>query len=292
MTSVKLLSTAICFVLLAQPCVAQDNTRFLPLADARSNGYLTSGNKFLPLRAGAPTTIRPRIIVQNGVREVRAMTATSASPATATATPTTQTASFAVKRYEPQPRATFRLRGQPAPTERLSVSPIPRDNNGNKELTSNAPYSASFYGASNIGLTEHTWPVELSAQQRISSGFGMRNHPVTGRDAFHKGVDIAAATGSDVIASADGVVEETGQDMLIGKYVRLRHPDGSQSLYGHLSAITVQETNWLNRHDKLGEVGSTGRTTGPHLHYALNLDGKAMDPMDYLTKPSRQVAAR
>lgn len=264
----------------SMPALAEA-ARFFPLNQGQARSYISSGNKFLPLRGmnAATSTVRPRV-----VRPTAPMAAEQ------------QTSGFVVRRYEPPQRAMYRLRNQTpaiaAPTERLGVAPIPRDNHGNKELTSNAPYSASFYGASNIGLTEHTWPVDLRAYKRISSGFGMREHPVTGQTAFHKGVDFAAPTGTAVLASADGVVEETGQDMLIGKFVRLRHPDGSQSLYGHLSTVSVQETAWLNRYDKLGEVGTTGRTTGPHLHYALNVDGKPMNPMQYLTKPSQLVASK
>lgn len=305
MVSARFFAAFVCVAALAQHGFAADAPRFFALNSGTSVSYVASGNKFLPLRPSAArtgagvssfnTTLRARTApVQNDSREVRPMAAAApAQPSQPAPAPQT----FAVKRYQPVPRATFRLRTQPetamaAPVQGVTVAPAPHDNYGNKELASNAPYSSSFYGASNIGLTLHSWPVDVSTQQRISSGFGMRSHPVTGRNAFHKGVDIAAATGSPVLASADGVVEETGQDGLIGKYVRLRHPDGSQSLYGHLSAVIVKEADWLTRYQPLGAVGSTGRTTGPHLHYALQVDGQAMDPMRYLNKPGSQLASR
>lgn len=296
MTSTRLYTALACLATLAQPCFAEDAPRFIPLASGHAVSYVASGNKFLPLRSG--TTLHPRAVTRTDAREVRPTQQPSQQQMAEAVSQATSSSGFSVKRYQPAPRAVFRLRNQSpatataAPVQKVSIAPTPRDNNGNHELTSNAPYSSSFYGSSHIGLTEHTWPVELSAQQRISSGFGMRSHPVTGRDAFHKGVDIAAPSGSAVLASADGVVEETGQDGLIGKYVRLRHPDGSQSLYGHLSSLNVKEADWLKRHQQLGAVGTTGRTTGPHLHFALNVDGQAMDPMPYLAKTGREVASR
>lgn len=295
-----------CVAMLAQPAAAAEVPQFFPLNDGRAVSYVSSGTKFFPLRPSS-TTLRPRVItppVQAAAPmrsvEVRP-TLTQTTSTTASPPSPSEARDFKVERYQPRPRAVFRLRNQQqdtisaAPVRSVSstaVAPLPKDNHGNRELASNAPYSSSFYGASHIGLTEHSWPMDLATKQRVSSGFGMRRHPVTGSSAFHKGVDIAAPIGSAVRASADGVVEETGQDGLIGKFVRLRHPDGSQSLYGHLSAIYVKEADWLTRNQNLGAVGNTGRTTGSHLHFALNVDGQAMDPMQYLGRPEHEVASR
>jgi murein DD-endopeptidase MepM/ murein hydrolase activator NlpD len=279
---------------LAQPVCADDPalSKFFPL---HAQQYRSSGNKFLPLR--------PANEVSHGVRVTRpqsqAMASNADRPSAAPA------GYYAERRYQPQQRPIYAMGGKgyyrapnvqpvlasmtfPKTSDNTAVASRPNTSN---ELRSNVPYKAGFYGASQIGVTAHTWPLDAAADQRISSGFGFRKHPVTGRGALHNGVDLAAPTGTAVLATADGIVEETGQDGLIGKFIKLRHPDGSQSLYGHLSRVDVQQAGWVNRYQTIGAVGSTGRTTGPHLHYALNLDGKAMDPMGYLSR-NHQIASR
>ncbi len=285
--------------------VAEDATlsKFFPL---HAQNYMAGGKNFPSLPATQPSRVSQNAKVPDAIAfQPRVVSLNtngnySGQPQEQQVSNTTPTGFYALKRYQPRQRALPSVGTNGyyrAPSVvKSSFSPVARPvaltPNTSKELSSNAPYNPNFYGSSEIGITAHTWPVDLRANQRISSGFGFRKHPVTGRGALHNGVDIAAATGTPVVASADGIVEETGQDNLIGKFVKLRHPDGSQSLYGHLSRVDVQEAAWLKRYQPLGAVGSTGRTTGPHLHYALNLDGKAMDPMTYLTKPSPQMASR
>ena len=118
----------------------------------------------------------------------------------------------------------------------------------------------------------------------ISSGFGWRVHPVTGERRMHKGVDFAAPTGTPIFAAADGVVTEAGwTNGGYGNIVELRHSDGSVTLYAHTSRVYVSKGQVVNRGRAIAEVGTTGRSTGPHLHFEVQPDGKnAVDPMDYL----------
>ena len=118
----------------------------------------------------------------------------------------------------------------------------------------------------------------------ISSGFGWRVHPVTGERRMHKGVDFAAPTGTPIFAAADGVVTEAGwTNGGYGNIVELRHSDGSVTLYAHTSRVYVSKGQVVNRGQAIAEVGTTGRSTGPHLHFEVQPDGKnAVDPMDYL----------
>ncbi|MFM7887623.1 MAG: peptidoglycan DD-metalloendopeptidase family protein [Pseudanabaena sp.] len=118
----------------------------------------------------------------------------------------------------------------------------------------------------------------------ISSGFGWRVHPVTGERRLHKGVDFAAPTGTPIFAAADGVVTDAGwTDSGYGNIVELRHSDGSVTLYAHTNRVYVFKGQVVNRGQAIAEVGSTGRSTGPHLHFEVQPDGKnAVDPMDYL----------
>jgi murein DD-endopeptidase MepM/ murein hydrolase activator NlpD len=118
----------------------------------------------------------------------------------------------------------------------------------------------------------------------ISSGFGWRIHPVTGEKKLHKGLDFAAPTGTPIFASADGVVTDAGwTDGGYGNIVELRHSDGSVTLYAHTNKVYVSKGQLVNRGQAIAEVGTTGRSTGPHLHFEVQPDGKtAVDPMDYL----------
>ncbi|OIP77968.1 MAG: metalloendopeptidase [Oscillatoriales cyanobacterium CG2_30_44_21] len=118
----------------------------------------------------------------------------------------------------------------------------------------------------------------------ISSGFGWRVHPITGERRLHKGVDFAAPTGTPIFAASDGVVTEAGwTDGGYGNIVELRHSDGSITLYAHTNRVYVSKGQAISRGQAIAEVGSTGRSTGPHLHFEMQPDGKtAVDPMDYL----------
>lgn len=118
----------------------------------------------------------------------------------------------------------------------------------------------------------------------ISSGFGWRVHPVTGARKLHKGVDFAAPTGTPIFAAADGVVTDAGwTDGGYGNIVELRHEDGSVTLYAHTNKVYVSKGQVVNKGQAIAEVGTTGLSTGPHLHFEVQPDGKtAVDPMDYL----------
>jgi murein DD-endopeptidase MepM/ murein hydrolase activator NlpD len=115
-----------------------------------------------------------------------------------------------------------------------------------------------------------------------TSDFGMRADPVTGRPEFHGGIDLAAPLGTPVCAAREGVVKETGFDAGYGNFVRIAHPAGYETLYGHLSVIYVKRGDKVNAGLPLGKVGLTGRTTGPHLHFEVLKNGKPIDPSPYL----------
>jgi murein DD-endopeptidase MepM/ murein hydrolase activator NlpD len=116
----------------------------------------------------------------------------------------------------------------------------------------------------------------------LSSAFGPRINPVTGRFRVHEGLDLAAPAGTDVFAAAEGEVAESGFDPVYGNYVVVRHQDDWVSLYGHLSLISVVLRQELRSGSLIGKVGSTGQSTGPHLHFELRKNGKAQDPGKHL----------
>ena len=115
-----------------------------------------------------------------------------------------------------------------------------------------------------------------------TSGYGSRTDPLTHGRGNHQGIDIAAAPGQPVHATADGLVMVTGVEGGYGKAVFLAHGYGLATRYGHLSAITVKPGQRVKRGDVVGRVGNTGRSTGYHLHYEVRLDGEAVNPLGYI----------
>lgn len=116
----------------------------------------------------------------------------------------------------------------------------------------------------------------------LTSGYGGRRDPITGRGAFHPAVDIAAPPGQDVLAPADGIVTRAGRIGGLGNAVYLSHGFGITTRYGHMSRLNVRPGQRVKRGDVLGKVGSTGRATGYHLHYEVHVDGEAINPLAYL----------
>lgn len=127
-------------------------------------------------------------------------------------------------------------------------------------------------------------PVRLSsyAQYRISSHFGWRVHPVNGKRHQHTGIDLPYPAGTPVYATADGVVDQIISNQAgLGLAVIIKHPSGYESVYGHLSACAVRRGDTVLRGAMIGRVGSTGRSTGPHLHYAILLDNRPVNSAHY-----------
>jgi len=129
-------------------------------------------------------------------------------------------------------------------------------------------------------------PSLLPVSGFFSDGFGWRKDPITGERAFHEGLDIVAETGTAVRAPADGIVVAAGRNTSYGKAVDLSHGFGLGTRFGHLSAILVSPGDKVKRGDIIGRVGSTGRSTGPHLHYEVFKEGRQVNPRQYL--PSTQ----
>lgn len=117
---------------------------------------------------------------------------------------------------------------------------------------------------------------------RISSGFGMRKHPVLGYNKMHKGVDFAAPIGTPIYAAGDGVIEESGRKGTYGNYVRVKHPNSYSTAYAHCSKIAkgVRPGTRVKQGQIVAYVGATGRSTAPHLHFEVLKDGKHINPLN------------
>lgn len=120
---------------------------------------------------------------------------------------------------------------------------------------------------------------DVTAPARVSSRFGWRQDPLTGEASFHQGVDIAVAYGHDVKAAADGVVSFAGVQNGYGNTVVVDHQNGRQTRYAHLSQELVQAGDAVTEGQVLGKSGNSGRSTGPHLHFELLVNGQPVDPV-------------
>lgn len=125
-------------------------------------------------------------------------------------------------------------------------------------------------------------PSRAPARGFISSIFGMRIDPFTGLAQMHAGIDFSANVGARVSATADGLVIGAGTDGAYGKNIRLDHGHGLVTLYGHLSRVDVKVGEQVKRGQAIGAVGNTGRSTGPHLHYEVRINGIPQDPHRFL----------
>jgi murein DD-endopeptidase MepM/ murein hydrolase activator NlpD len=127
------------------------------------------------------------------------------------------------------------------------------------------------------------WPTEGGW---VSSGFGQRSDPFTGRTAFHEGVDIASRFGSSIKAMGGGVVSYAGEKEGYGNTVEITHGNGYTTRYAHCKAVLVRVGDRVTKGQDVALVGTTGRSTGPHLHFEVLRDGKAVNPRTYLQSAS------
>jgi len=117
---------------------------------------------------------------------------------------------------------------------------------------------------------------------RLTSNYGMREHPVLGGRRAHKGIDLAGPVGTPVYATADGVVTHAGWDNGYGRLVKIKHDFGIETRYAHLSQLRVEVGQRVSRGDRIGDMGNSGRSTGTHLHYEVRLSGSPVNPMTFI----------
>lgn len=142
--------------------------------------------------------------------------------------------------------------------------------------------SALTYSANPVKYTggKFLWPVPSSS--RITSEYGYRIHPVYKTRKFHSGIDIAAGYGVNILASADGTVTLATDNGGYGKCIIINHGSGLATLYAHNSTLLVSKGDKVTRGQIIAKAGSTGVSTGPHLHYEVRVNGSTTDPVQYL----------
>jgi len=131
----------------------------------------------------------------------------------------------------------------------------------------------------------------LPTAGRASSGYGERIDPINHTSQLHPGFDLAAASGTRVNAAAAGEVVHAGPAGTYGNLVIVRHSDGFETRYAHLSKVDVKKGDTVVPGQDVGEVGTTGHSTGPHLHFEIRKEGKALDPKPYLPLNPTQIRA-
>lgn len=154
------------------------------------------------------------------------------------------------------------------------------------ELTSDTLTVGQQLFLPGVGLDANTlknamgdlFKLPIAAKFRWSSPYGYRIDPIAGVKSFHTGVDMACPTGTPILASMSGKVTTTGINRVYGNYVIIDHGNGYQTLYAHMSKIIATKGQWVSQGTRIGLVGSTGYSTGPHLHFTVYKNGKLVDP--------------
>ncbi len=121
----------------------------------------------------------------------------------------------------------------------------------------------------------------------LSSPFGERIHPVEGGEKFHKGIDIKADNGDPIKAASDGEVIEADKEATYGNFIEIRHKDDLITVYAHCSVLIAKKGQKVKKGDIIARVGSTGESTGPHLHFEVHKNGTPVDPLKYVKIPEK-----
>ena len=126
----------------------------------------------------------------------------------------------------------------------------------------------------------------------LTSNFGVRSDPFNGGARMHKGIDIPGPVGTPIYATADGTIERANWFSSYGNYIQIDHGNAIETRFGHLSRIVVSDGQKVHKGDLIGYVGSTGRSTGPHLHYEVRIAGKPVDPRPFMVETEAQETFR
>lgn len=155
------------------------------------------------------------------------------------------------------------------------------------DLTLDSDVTGNITDSENVGSTtvaaqynSFLWPVYGT----VSSRYGFRNHPISGEYLMHNGIDIAADSGTEIISVYDGVVEKSGYSESYGYYLLLKHSNNLETLYAHCSKLIVKSGDEIKRGETIALVGSSGRSTGPHLHFEVRVGNYRVNPEWLLSK--------
>lgn len=177
------------------------------------------------------------------------------------------------------------------PAQEAALTPIARSSRGGEASSDELRAQGVLDGLVRINLYRLAmqrlpFANPVRAAVRFTSGFGVRRDPKTGRARMHEGLDFAGPSGTPIYATGDGVVKEAGWHSGYGNMVLIQHEMGITTRYAHLTRIHVSEGQRVSRGERIGDMGSTGRSTGTHLHYEVHVDGRPVNPMTYIRAAS------
>ncbi len=158
--------------------------------------------------------------------------------------------------------------------ETIATASFTNENSGGRDIEEKEAAEGTSFASYKINANP-CMPVD---SKRVTSAFGYRTNPISGNYGFHTGIDLAIKSGSQVKSVFFGTVEETGEAEDWGKYVLIKHSDGLETYYCHLSEIYAEEGAVIRRGEVIALSGSTGWSTGPHLHFEVRIDGIRVDP--------------
>ncbi|ULB09990.1 DUF5930 domain-containing protein [Cereibacter azotoformans] len=172
--------------------------------------------------------------------------------------------------------------GQGGPLSKLTVSTMGGDLTPEERRANEILNGLDRMNLYRLAATKAPFAMPVKTAFRYTSGFGGRDDPFGRGKRRHEGIDMAGASGSPIYATADGVVIQAGWASGYGRVIKIRHDFGIQTVYGHLSQIRVDKGQRVSRGDRIGDMGSTGRSTGTHLHYEVRVDGTPVNPMTFI----------
>ena len=150
-----------------------------------------------------------------------------------------------------------------------------------KEEEANKPVTPPSGGGGGGGSINANWTMPIAYYTRLSSPYGYRTHPIYGDQRFHNGVDLAAPQGTAILAARSGTVTQVGYGSANGYYVTINHGDGYSTSYLHMTHYIVKVGQTVTAGQKIGECGSTGASTGPHLHFSVYYNGNSVNPAQF-----------
>lgn len=156
------------------------------------------------------------------------------------------------------------------------------NNNNNSGSSGGNGNAGSEGGSSSGGASSSGWLYPLPYRVSITDAYGWRINPISGQRSFHHGTDFAAGSGTAIYASRSGTVTDAGYDDVYGYSVTINHGDGYSSLYAHMTHFVVSSGDYVTQGQVIGYVGSTGCSTGPHLHFSIYYNGSSVNPMNYV----------
>lgn len=245
-------------------------------SDAALLQYQASLNAVPPPFTSAPPSVSPDLGTEAAFAQARDMLAQTLSALQEQSAPTTpavaappaeQAPAAAASKPKPEPKTDKAAPEKAADRPQPAHKPEPAKPKHKAETSKSKPSGGKWAD-----------PV----QGHVSSPFGMRTHPITGQRKLHTGMDIAAPSGTPVKAPADGRVSFAGYNSVNGNYVVIKHGEGRSTLYAHLASSSVHAGEQVEAGDVIGKVGSTGMSTGPHLHFEVQENGRPVNPATYL----------